>query len=113
MIEEFKKFLFRGNVIDLLVGVVIGTSFGALVNAFVADFVTPLISAIIKIPDFGKLVFVVNGSTFAYGHFINIAISFILVAGVIFFFIVKPINVIMTRAAKRAELKSKNTNASI
>lgn len=108
MIEEFKKFLFRGNVVDLLVGVVIGTSFGSLVNAFVADFITPLISAIIRIPDFSKLVFVVNGSTFTYGHFLNVGISFILVAGVIFFFIVKPINVIVSRNIKESEQNKKN-----
>ena len=106
MIEEFKKFLFRGNVVDLLVGVVIGTSFGALVNAFVADFVTPFISVIIQIPDFSKLVFTINGSAFTYGHFLNIAISFILVAGVVFFFIVKPINVIMDKKnSKKSEIK--------
>lgn len=100
MIEEFKKFLFRGNVIDLLVGVVIGGSFGALVNAFVTDLVTPLIAVVIKVPDLSELSFTINESVFTYGHFINIAISFVLVAGVIFFFIVKPINVIMARKNK-------------
>ncbi|MDO8660240.1 MAG: large conductance mechanosensitive channel protein MscL [Candidatus Parcubacteria bacterium] len=101
MLEEFKKFLFRGNVIDLLVGVVIGTSFGAMVNAFVIDFVMPFIGALVKIPDFSKLEFVVNGSTFAYGHFLNTIISFILIASVIFFFIVKPINAIMSKVNKK------------
>ncbi|MBU0999003.1 large conductance mechanosensitive channel protein MscL [Patescibacteria group bacterium] len=105
MINEFKKFLFRGNVVDLLVGVVIGSSFGALVNAFVADLVTPFIGVIIKIPDLSKLTFTINGSIFTYGHLINVAISFVLVAGVIFFFIVKPINVIMARNSKKAETK--------
>jgi large conductance mechanosensitive channel len=105
MINEFKKFLFRGNVVDLLVGVVIGTSFGALVNAFVIDLISPLITAIIKVPDFSKLVFVINGSTFTYGHFINTFMSFILVAVVIFFFIVKPINIIATRNNKKPEIK--------
>lgn len=101
MLEEFKKFLFRGNVVDLLVGVVIGGSFGALVNAFVADFVTPLIAVLIKVPDLSKLSFAINGSTFAYGHFLNVGISFLLVASVIFFFIVKPINAIMSKVNKK------------
>lgn len=105
MIKEFKKFLFRGNVIDLLVGVVIGSSFGALVNAFVTDLVTPLIAVVIKVPDLSKLTFTINESVFTYGHFINIVISFVLVAGVIFFFIVKPINVFMARKNKQAEVK--------
>lgn len=108
MMKELKKFLFRGNVIDLLVGVVIGTSFGVLVNAFVSDLITPFISVIIKVPDLSGMVFTINGSIFKYGHFINVAISFILVAGVIFFFIVKPINVIVTKTGKRSETKSAN-----
>ncbi len=103
MLDEFKKFLFRGNVIDLLVGVVIGSSFGGLVNAFVSDFVTPFISVVIKVPDLSGKVFVVNESVFRYGHFINTSISFVLVAGVIFFFIVKPINIIMARKSKGGE----------
>ncbi|MEI6280836.1 MAG: large conductance mechanosensitive channel protein MscL [bacterium] len=105
MINEFKKFLFRGNVIDLLVGVVIGSSFGALVNAFIVDLITPLIGVMIKVPDFSKLTFTINGSVFMYGHLINVTISFVLVAGVIFFFIVKPINVIMAKKNKEEEVK--------
>lgn len=105
MIKEFKKFLFRGNVVDLLVGVVIGTSFGSLVNALVSDLLTPFIAVVIKVPDFSKLVFSINGSVFMYGHFINTAVSFFLVTGVIFFFIVKPVNVIMTKDDKPLEIK--------
>jgi len=105
MIKEFKKFLFRGNVIDLLVGVVIGSAFGAMVNAFVTDLVTPFIAFIIKIPDLSKLEVKIGGSTFLYGHFLNTVISFLLVGSVIFFFIVKPINAIMARVGKREEKK--------
>lgn len=105
MIKEFKKFLFRGNVVDLLVGVVIGTSFGSLVNALVSDLLTPFIAVVIKVPDFSKLTFSINGSVFMYGHFINTGVSFFLVAGVIFFFIVKPINIIMTKDDKLLEIK--------
>jgi large conductance mechanosensitive channel len=105
MLEEFKKFLFRGNVLDLLAGVVIGVSFGALVNTLVSDLVIPLISVVIKIPDLSGLVFIVNGSKFMYGHLVNAVISFLLITGSVFFFIIKPINVIMVRTNKRAEAK--------
>jgi len=71
MLKEFKQFLFRGNVVDLAVGVVIGAAFGTVVTALVTDLLTPLIGAIAKVPDFGGLSFILNGSQFMYGHFIN------------------------------------------
>lgn len=100
MLKEFKQFLLRGNVVDLAVGVVIGASFGAVVNALVSDILTPLIGAIAKVPDFSGLAFALNGSSFAYGHFINVIISFLLVAGAIFFFVVKPMNILIARSRK-------------
>ena len=100
MIKEFKQFLLRGNVVDLAVGVVIGAAFGTVVTALVSDFLTPLIAAIAKVPDFGGLSFTINGSKFMYGHFINALISFILVASAIFFFVVKPMNMLITRSRK-------------
>ena len=90
MIKEFKQFLLRGNVVDLAVGVVIGSAFGAVVDALVSNLLTPFISAIAKVPDFSNLLFTINGSQFRYGIFLNALISFILVAAAIFFFIVKP-----------------------
>jgi large conductance mechanosensitive channel len=98
VIKEFKQFLLRGNVVDLAVGVVVGASFGAVVTALVKDILTPLIAAIAKVPDFSGLSFTVNGSRFAYGDFINAAISFLLVAAAVFFFVVKPINLLIKRA---------------
>src|SRR3989338_1267890 len=89
MLKEFKQFLLRGSVVDLAVGVVIGAAFGTVVNALVAGILTPLIGAIINVPDFSFLVFIINGSTFAIGHFINATISFVLVAAAIFFFVVE------------------------
>ena len=65
-----------------------------------SDFLTPLIAAIAKVPDFGGLSFTINGSKFMYGHFINALISFILVASAIFFFVVKPMNMLITRSRK-------------
>ena len=100
MLKEFKQFLLRGNVVDLAVGVVIGAAFGTVVTALVSDLLTPLISAIAKVPDFGGLVFTLNGSKFMYGHFVNALISFVLVAGAIFFFVVKPMNLLVSRSHK-------------
>lgn len=86
----FRKFLLRGNLVDLAVAVVIGAAFGALVTKLVADFVTPLIAAIGGKPDFSKLSFTVHHSTFMYGDFVNAVITFVLIAAVIYFFVVVP-----------------------
>jgi large conductance mechanosensitive channel len=98
MLKEFKAFVLRGNVVDLAVGIVIGAAFGAVVNALVKDFLTPLIAAIFGKQDFSNLFFTVNGSKFAYGDFINFVVAFILVAAALFFFVVKPINMLTARA---------------
>jgi len=100
MLREFKQFLLRGNVVDLAVGVVIGAAFGSVVTALVSDILTPLIAAIAKVPDFGGLAFTINGSKFMYGHFINATISFLLVASAIFFFVIKPMNILIARSHK-------------
>ena len=100
MYQEFKAFLLRGNVIDLAVAITIGVAFTAVVTAFVADIITPLIAAIGGKPDFGALDFTINGSTFKYGDFINQLISFIIIAAVIFFFVVKPVNALIARSRR-------------
>jgi large conductance mechanosensitive channel len=100
MLKGFKQFLLRGNVIDLAVAVVIGAAFGAVVTALVKDLITPLIAAIVGKPDFSAIKFTVNGSLFAVGDFINAAISFVLVAAAIYFFVVLPVNTIMARARR-------------
>jgi len=102
MLKEFKQFLLRGNVVDLAVGVVIGAAFGGIVSALVSDLLTPFIAAIAKVPDFSGFAFTVNGSKFMIGHFINALISFILVAAAIFFFVVKPMNMLIARSKKGA-----------
>ncbi len=100
MIKEFKQFLLRGNVVDLAVGVVIGAAFGTVVSALVSDLLTPFIAAIAKVPDFSGLAFTINGSQFMIGHFINAVISFVLVAAAIFFFVIKPMNMLISRSHK-------------
>ena len=102
MFKEFKQFLLRGNVVDLAVGVVIGASFGTIVSSLVSDLLTPFIAAIAKVPDFSGMAFTINGSQFMYGHFINALISFLLVATAVFFFVVKPMNVLIARSHKEA-----------
>ncbi len=97
VLKEFKQFILRGNLVDLAVAVVIGTAFGAVVTALVADVITPLIAAVGGKADFSKLVFRVNGSTFHYGHFLNALLTFLLVSAVIFFLVLKPVNLLMAR----------------
>ena len=99
--SEFKQFVLRGNVVDLAVGIVIGAAFAAVVQAAVADLLTPLIAAIFGEPDFSQLTFKVNGSTFRYGHFLNTLIAFLIIAVVVFFFVVKPINALMSLSQRR------------
>lgn len=98
--KGFRAFLLRGNVVDLAVGVVIGVAFGAVVTAFVKDLVTPLIAAIGGKPDFAGLYFTVNSSKFLYGEFFNAVIAFIVVAAVIYFFVVLPFTALVARSRK-------------
>jgi large conductance mechanosensitive channel len=101
LLNDFKKFLLRGNVVDLAVAVVIGAAFGAVVKALVADLLTPIIALIFGKPDFGALAFTINGSHFLYGDFINNLITFISIAAAVFFFVVKPVNYLLTARARR------------
>jgi large conductance mechanosensitive channel len=95
--RQFREFLLRGNVVDLAVAVIIGAAFGAVIAALVADIITPLIAAIGGQPDFSGLSFTINGSVFRYGHFLNAVISFLIVAAVVYFLVVKPVAALMER----------------
>lgn len=97
MLKGFKAFIMRGNIVDLAIAVVIGAAFGAVVAALVADFVTPLIAALFGKPDFSGLTFTINHSVFRYGHFINVMISFLAVAGAIYFIVVVPMQKLADR----------------
>jgi large conductance mechanosensitive channel len=97
MLSDFKKFVLRGNVVDLAVAIVVGTAFTAMVAAFVKDFITPLIAAIFGKSDFSSLYFTVHNSRFNYGSFINTVVSFLIIATVVFFAVVLPINALMKR----------------
>ena len=95
--KGFRDFILRGNVMDLAVGVVIGAAFNSVVQSLVKDILTPFIAAIVHQPDFSKLQFTIRGSVFLYGEFLNAAISFIIVAAAVYFFVVLPINKMILR----------------
>jgi large conductance mechanosensitive channel len=100
MLKGFKQFILRGNVVDMAVGVVVGAAFATVVAAFTKDLLTPLIAALVGKPDFSAIKFTVNGSQFLLGDFINAAISFVLVAAAVYFFVVTPVNMLVSRMRK-------------
>jgi large conductance mechanosensitive channel len=100
LLTDFKKFLLRGNVVDLAVAVVVGTGFAAVVKALVSDLLTPIIALIFGKPNFGQLSFTINSSHFLYGDFINALITFVSIAAAVFFFVVAPVNHLMARRAQ-------------
>ncbi len=102
MLKGFREFVFRGNVVDLAVAVVIGGAFGAVVAALVKDLLTPFIAALVGKPDFSALTFTINDSKFLYGDFINALVSFLLIAAAVYFFIVVPMGALQARLAKPA-----------
>ena len=102
MLKGFKQFLLRGNVLNLAVAVVIGGAFGAVVTALVKDLLTPLIAAIIQVPDFSAMTFTVNGSKFLIGEFVNALISFLLIALAVYLFVIVPVNALVARMNRGA-----------
>ena len=99
MVKDFKEFLLRGNVVDLAVGIVIGAAFGSVVTAFVKDFITPLIGAILGTSKNG-LKFQIGAATFLVGDFLDALLAFVLIAVVIFFLVVKPVNFLIARTRR-------------
>ena len=106
MLKGFRQFIFRGNVVDLAVAVVIGAEFGGLVTAFVKDLLTPLIAAVVGKPDFSAFKFTVNKSVFLYGDFVNAVVSLVLVAAAVYFFIVLPMNARLARLHRGSAARS-------
>src|SRR5215831_8468900 len=91
MFKGFRDFILRGNVVDLAVGIVIGAAFGSIVQALVKDLITPLIAAIGGQPDFSQVYFTINNSKFMIGDFINNLIGFLIIAAVVYYFVVLPV----------------------
>jgi large conductance mechanosensitive channel len=97
LFTEFREFILRGNLVDLAVAVVVGTAFTAVVTSLVEDLITPLIAAAGGEPDFAALTFTINGSEFRYGDFLNALLTFLIVAAVLFFLVIKPVNALLAR----------------
>lgn len=112
MVREFKEFLLRGNVVDLAVAVVIGVAFGNVITSFVDDLVMPIIAAIGGKRDFSALDFEINEALFRYGAFITALVTFIIIAAVIFFFVVKPVNYLMSRSRSEVPTDAEATTQS-
>ncbi|MGH7157143.1 MAG: large conductance mechanosensitive channel protein MscL [Candidatus Saccharimonadales bacterium] len=109
MFKEFRKFILRGNVVDLAVGVVIGAAFNGVIQSGVKDMITPLIAAIGGSKHFENSSFTIHNSQFLYGDFINALISFVIVAIVVFFFVVQPINKLTELANRRKDTDEPTT----
>jgi large conductance mechanosensitive channel len=97
MLSGFKKFILRGNVVDMAVGVVIGAAFGGVVTEMTKAFLTPLIALVVGKPDYSKIKFAIRGTEFPIGDFINACISFFLIAAAVYFFVVLPVNALIAR----------------
>jgi large conductance mechanosensitive channel len=103
----FRKFILRGNVVDLAVAVVIGAAFGAVVTALVKDLITPLIGAFGGVPDFSGVYFSINSSKFMVGDFINAVLSFVIIAAVIYFLVVVPLGKLIDRVSPPAAVATR------
>jgi len=100
MLQEFKDFLLRGNIVELAVAFVMGVAFAAVINSFVNNIVTPVIAMVIGKPDFSDLTFTINDAVFRYGAFLTDLLQFVAVAAAVFFFIVKPVTAMMNRSRR-------------
>jgi large conductance mechanosensitive channel len=109
MLKGFRDFILRGNVVDLAVAVIIGTAFGAVVAAFTKGIVMQFVAAVIKTPDFDKLAFDLNGTPILYGPFLTATLNFLIVAAVVYFFVVLPLNYMIAKAKKPEPEAAPNT----
>ena len=100
MLDGFKKFILRGNVVDMAVGVVIGAAFGGVVTSLTKGLLTPFVGALVKLPNFSNLKYQVRGSDFLIGDFLNAVLSFLLIAAAVYLFVVVPVNWLMARMVK-------------
>ena len=100
MIKDFRDFLFRGNIVELAVAFVMGVAFAAVVNSLVENLVMPIVAAIIGKPDFRDLTFTIHDSVFHYGSFLTDAIQLVAIAAAVFFFVVKPMQMVLARTRR-------------
>lgn len=102
MLKEFRDFLLRGNLVTLAVAFVMGVAFAAVVTSFVNDLVMPVIAMIIGKPDFSNLTFTINGAVFRYGSFLTALVTFVAIAAAVFFFVVRPVDLLVARLQRTA-----------
>ncbi len=100
MIKGFRDFILRGNVVDLAVAVIIGAAFGAIVTSLVSDVINPLIAGTVGQPDFSHIIFHVGKGEVKIGNFLDHVLSFLIIAGVVYFAMVLPINALLNRFKK-------------
>jgi large conductance mechanosensitive channel len=103
MIQEFKDFLFRGNIVELAVAFVMGLAFATVVNSLVENLLMPVIAAVIGKPDFRGLTFTINDSVFRYGSFLTDVLQFVAIAAAVYFFVVKPVQMMLARRREPIE----------
>lgn len=104
-LSDFKQFILRGNVVDLAIGIVVGAAFGTVVQAFVTDLLTPLVAIFGSGVDFSSYSFTIGNGKFLYGDFINAVLSFLIIAAVVFFLVVRPVNHLMARSKTEPEVE--------
>jgi large conductance mechanosensitive channel len=109
MLKEFKKFILRGNVVDLAVGIVVGSAFTSVVNAFVKDIINPLVPTSAGQSEFAKRYFQIHHSKFMYGDLAINIFSFLIVAAVVFFLVVQPINKLSAIAVASKDTEEETT----
>lgn len=107
MFKGFRDFILRGNVVDLAVAVIIGAAFSAITNSLVTNIFNPLIAAVVGKPDFSALTLTVHGGVIKYGDFLNSVIAFLLIAFVVYFFIVLPTQKVLARLTGPVEVSTK------
>ncbi len=100
MLKGFRDFILRGNVVDLAVAVIIGAAFGAIITSLVSDIINPLIAATVGQPDFSHVILTVGKGQVKVGNFIDHIISFVLIASVVYFAFVLPVNALLARFKK-------------
>lgn len=108
MLKGFRDFILRGNTLDLAIAVVIGAAFNAVIMALVKDIITPIIAAAGRKPDFSGLFITLNGSRFMIGDFVNQIISLLIIAAVVYFLVMTPVNNLMTRLNKDTNKREQN-----
>ena len=106
MLKDFKAFILRGNVIDLAIGVAIGAAFAAVVTSFTENLLTPLLSIPGDAASLSEKSFTISGAEFRYGVVIDSILAFLIIAAVLFFFVVKPVNTLMARRKTEPEVDS-------